>query len=77
MQEIWFNGTKDAEKRDRVKQDIALAQKAFERLAGILEAKKKVPIAADYDRASWAFYRADLDGYQRALTEVLKLIKED
>lgn len=77
MQEIWFSNSKDAEDRNRVKQDIALAQKAFERLSVILETKRKTPLVVNYDSASWPFYRADLDGYQRALTEVLKLIKED
>ena len=73
MKEVWFQGAKD---RDRVKQDIALAQKAFERLAVILEGRTKGVLSGSYDKPNWPFYRADLDGYNRALTEVLELIKD-
>jgi len=76
MQEIWFNGTKK-EDRDRVKQDIALAHNAFKRLSSILRSKLKDNLVQDYDKASWPFNQADTLGYNRALTEVLKLIKAD
>ena len=76
MQEIWFNGTKK-EDRDRVKQDVALAHNAFKRLSGILRSKLKDNLVQDYDKASWPFNQADTLGYNRALTEVLKLIKAD
>jgi hypothetical protein len=74
MQEIWFNGTKDKEK---VKQDIALAHNAFKRLTDILNKRLKTDKVSDYDKASWPFYQADNNGYNRALQEVLKLIKGD
>ena len=73
MQEIWFNGAKD---RDAVKQDIALAGRAFVRLTDILKKKIKALKVEDYEKASWPYYRADADGYNRALAEVLKLIEE-
>ena len=71
MQEIWFNGTKD---KAKVKQDIALAGNAFMRLSDILNKKIKALKVEDYEKASWPYYRADVDGYNRALAEVLKLI---
>ena len=78
MQEIWFSGAKpsDKEARERVKQDFGLAHNAFKRLADILSNKTKETAVKDYDKAAWPFYQADTNGYNRALTEVLKLIKE-
>ena len=76
MQEIWFNGTKK-EDRERVKQDIALAHNAFKRLSGILRSKLKENLVQDYDKASWPFNQADTLGYNRALTEVLKLMESE
>lgn len=76
MQEIWFNGTKK-EDREKVKQDVALAHNALKRLSGILRSKLKDNLVQDYDKASWPFNQADTLGYNRALTEVLKLIKAD
>ena len=73
MQEIWFNGTKD---KAKVKQDIALAGNAFARLTDILKRKVKTPAMDDYNIHCWPYYRADADGYNRALAEVLKLIEE-
>ncbi len=75
MQEIWFSGTKTDE-RDKVKQDIALAHNGFKRLSDILKSRHKDNSSRDYDKAAWPFLQADNNGYNRALTEVLKLIKE-
>jgi len=73
MQAIWFANNDDKEK---VKQDIALAHNAFKRLSVILNNKLKENTTKSYDKASWPFYQADTLGWNRALTEVLKLIKE-
>ncbi len=75
MQEIWFNGTRK-EDREKVKQDIALAHNGFKRLSNILRSKLKDNSSQDYSKAAWPFYQADTLGYNRSLTEVLKLIKE-
>ena len=76
MQEIWFNGT-NKEAREKVKQDIALAHNAFKRLSNILRSKLKENLVQDYNKASWPFNQADNLGYNRALTEVLKLMEAD
>jgi hypothetical protein len=74
MQEIWFNGTTTKEERDTVKQDIALAFRAFQRLQEILKRKLKTESSfKDYDVANWAYLQADINGYNRALKEILKL----
>ena len=76
MMEAWFAGT-NKEARERVKQDVALAHNAFKRLSGILRNKLKDNLVQDYDKASWPFNQADTLGYNRALTEVLKLMEAD
>ena len=73
MKEIWFSGTDD---REMVKQELALAQNAFTRLSSILKSKVKSNSSQDYNKASWPFYQADNNGYNRALTEVLELINQ-
>jgi len=78
MQEIWFSGihSSDQDGREKVKQNFGLAFGAFQRLTSILESRKKESAVKDYDKAAWPFLQADTNGYNRALTEVLKLIKE-
>lgn len=78
MLEIWFNQAKTKDDREAVKQDLALAYRAFRRLENILSSKiKEYP--SDYNTANWAYEQADVNGYNRAIREVLKLInpKED
>lgn len=73
MQSVWFSGPKD---KDKVKQDFAVAYNAFRQLSVILSKKIKGNSPSDYDKASWPYYQADLNGYNRAMKEVLNLIKE-
>lgn len=44
-------------------------------ITAMIESKTKTKLD-DYDKPNWAYYRADQDGYIRALTEVLNLIKK-
>ena len=74
MLAIWFASDDD---KETVRQDIALAHNAFKRLSAILNKKLKDNAVKDYDKAAWPFYQADTLGWNRALTEVLKLIKEE
>ena len=74
MQAIWFSGKGT---KEDVKQDVASAYRAFERLSDILIKRLKVNKTTDYDKSSWPFFQADVLGYNRALTEVLKLIEKE
>lgn len=76
MQEVWFRETKTKEDRESVKQDLALAYRAFRKLEEILKSKLKEP-SSDYNNSNWAYMQADTVGYNRALKEVLKLIKQE
>jgi len=74
MKEAWYKtGGGD---RDQIKNDVALGARAFERLEKLLSAKLKSP-PKDYSISNWAYLMADTNGYNRALTEVLELIKGD
>lgn len=73
-QAIWFTGTKTEEDKEKVKQDLALAFRAFQRLEKLLKTKLKEP-SSDYAEPSWAYHQADTIGYNRAIREVMKLIQ--
>lgn len=77
-QEIWFSEAKTKEDRERVKQDLALAHNAFKRLTKLLDAKMKDDTAfKDYEVANWAYLQADVNGYNRAVKEILKTIRTE
>ena len=73
MKEAWFT---TLEPRDKTKRDFAVSRPTLDKLAQMLLARMKKPSENDYKNPAWAYYRADADGYNRALTEVLELIKE-
>ena len=57
------------------------ASDVFERLSSILDQRVKSLVSKQissntYDSPSWAYIQADAIGYQRAIQEVLELIKE-
>ena len=67
----WMKGHKDLDAR---KKKLASYEKAFTELALILEGMKSKPLKSDYDCPAWPYKRADMDGHNRALTQVLSLI---
>lgn len=72
MKEIFY--AKSKRKREQVDRDFQLAEEAFEVVREILEDKVKELKEKDYDKPSWPFWRADVDGYNRALKEVISLL---
>jgi hypothetical protein len=78
MKAIWFKDCKTKEEKEKLKQSILSQKEVLDRLKGILEPMLKgVQPANDYDKPSWAFKQADRNGFNRALTDVLDLIKLD
>ena len=53
------------------------ANSLWDRLETILREKLPKSKEEDYDKASWAYYRANQDGYERALREVLAILPID
>jgi len=73
--EVWFHYSLNRD-REQVKRDLVVARPTLNALEKMLESKVKRLTEKDYDKASWAYWRADVDGYNRALEEVRSLIKE-
>lgn len=75
----WAAGLSEDEKRD-IKASMLAAIPAFKRLTKLLEDKleenKTSQLRRDvYDKASWPYFHADCNGYQRAINEMIKLIE--
>lgn len=77
MKESWFAGVTSPEQREKVKNEIALAHNAFRKLERMLKSRLATPKVSDYQKSAWPYWRADMDGYNRAIQEVLELIKEE
>lgn len=59
------------------KKDIFQSAKNFRELMEDVLSKKIVkPKKVDYEKASWPYYSADTNGYNRAVEEILKLMKD-
>tara|TARA_R110002012_G_scaffold319825_1_gene541482 strand:+ start:11928 stop:12170 length:243 start_codon:yes stop_codon:yes gene_type:complete len=74
MNTDWFKDCKSKEEKEKQKQFLLSNKKVLKELSSILSSKVRTPKEGDYDSPSWAYKRADLDGYNRALTLVLELI---
>jgi len=72
----WLKGT-TGETKDKRKQEILSASPILILLGQILEDKynaKERTKDIDYDCPSWSHKQADLNGYLRALEDVIKLL---
>jgi len=75
----WTTGLSPDEKKELSLQ-LEQAEEAFLKLASILDQKiegsvKRQRSRAGYESPNWMFEQADAIGYQRALSDVLTLIK--
>jgi hypothetical protein len=69
---------KKTDKKDELLAELKnsrILDRVREVISDRIEATSKTS-ATDYDVANWAYLRADQDGYIRALTDVLNLIKK-
>lgn len=75
MKTIWFMDLPKDQQED-FKRQVSSAKDVLEKLEEILKNKlKEVVLSEDYDNPSWAYKQADRNGYNRALTEVLNILK--
>ena len=75
MKTIWFMDL-PKDQQEGFKRQISSSKDVLEKLENILKDKiKEVVLSDDYDSPSWAFKQADRNGYNRALTEVLNILK--
>lgn len=73
MDTRWYKGVKPEDKERRTK-ELKSYRNAFDELSVIVESLIKESVY-DYDSPSWAYKQADQNGANRALREVLNLIK--
>lgn len=75
MKTIWFMDL-PKDQQDGFKRQITSAKDVLEKLEEIVKSKMKdIILSEDYDNPSWAYKQADRNGYNRALTEVLNILK--
>lgn len=70
----WLKGFKGEAKTKRIA-EIKSYQNAFDSLAEVLEGFIVVdPSVKDYESPSWAYKRADIDGSNRTIRQIIKLL---
>ena len=75
MKTIWFMDLPKDQQEDFKKQ-VSSSKDVLEKLENILKTKiKEITLSEDYDNPSWGYKQADRNGYNRALTEVLNILK--
>lgn len=75
----WYSHLKESEEVEEFKQRIKLATPVLERLTKILDEKLTTANANStdqYEQAAWAYKQADLNGYNRAINDVLKYLED-
>lgn len=64
------------DQQEGFKKQISSSKDVLEKLEKIVKDKiKEVVLTEDYENPSWAYKQADRNGYNRALTEVLNILK--
>lgn len=79
MYSKWFSHLK-GEESEEFQQRIKLATPVLQRLKKILDEKLDAANAnptTQYDQAAWAYKQADLNGYNRAINDVLKYLEDN
>jgi len=75
LKTIWFMDL-PKDQQEGFKKQISSSKDVLEKLEKIIKDKiKEVVLTEDYDNPSWAYKQADRNGYNRALTEVLNILK--
>ncbi len=76
----WTSDLEDPTQKHEFSSRLKENRDLFKRLSAILEkrigevSRKRIATAA-FEKPAWSEYQADTNGYERALTEVLSLIK--
>lgn len=80
MYSKWYAHLKVEEEKEEFRQRIALADPVLKRLQQIIETKLAVANAnatTQYDQAAWAYKQADLNGYNRAVSDIQKYLEDN
>ena len=74
---MWTSHLKTEEERGNFRDYVLGANTLWDRLATILKEKLPRTKEEDFDKASWAYFRAYQDGYEKALREMLTILPID
>lgn len=74
MDSRWFKGLTDPDQKESREKEVRSYRNAFEDLSQLIEQLKETPKKADYDKASWSHYQADMNGANRMLNQILNII---
>lgn len=77
MKTLWFKSTDNDKDKKAIEDAFSSSSLLIERLVEILDneiVSTSVTLVSDYDKPSWAYMRADKDGYIRGLQYVKKLL---
>ena len=70
----WVKNLQGEDKKRR-RAEIKSYQNGFDALAKVLEDSLVIEVNVnDYENPSWAYKRADIDGYNRAVRQIIKLL---
>lgn len=72
MDARWFKGCKTKAERDERKKEIKSYANAFDALRELIEGFEEA--APDYNNPSWSHKQADVNGANRKLRNILKLM---
>lgn len=76
----WISNLPDKDKKEEFSSRLLAAKDLFQRLGELAETMKDENSKArtalsSYDKPAWSEFQADANGYERALTEILLLLK--
>ena len=74
MQQVWYKNAKTKEDKEAVTAQLKKFKNAFEALDELLVKMEETTSKVDYDCPSWSHKQADMNGANRMLREVRKLI---
>ncbi len=77
MKTTWTKHLKDKKDKEAFEVVVRNSKIALERLEDIIKSKERKLKASSYESPSWPFFRADQDGYNRALDEILEILNLD
>lgn len=76
----WFRGCKSSTDKEEMKQILVISKPVLDKLAEICYNKRQASNdekikKPDYTDSAWPIVQADLNGYTRAMTEIINLIE--
>jgi hypothetical protein len=72
----WLSHLKTKEEKEKLKRIILSVPDLWDRFEDICKEMKRTNQVPDYDSPSWAYKQADMNGFNRALDEIMSLVPD-